>query len=88
VSAPAAPVATNCWKSTRTASWPSSTEVDAKATVFVSPFTAAVAGAYEDSVPRPKAATATSAMRLKVVFVDICFLSISQDQEFPDLGFG
>jgi hypothetical protein len=25
-------------------------------------------------------------MRLKVVFVDICFLSISQDQEFPDLG--
>jgi len=26
-------------------------------------------------------------MRLKVVFVDICFLSISQDQEFPELGF-
>jgi len=26
--------------------------------------------------PRPKAATATSAMRLNVVFVDICFLSI------------
>jgi len=27
-------------------------------------------------------------MRLRSVFVDICFLSISQDQEFPDLGFG
>jgi hypothetical protein len=37
--------------------------------------------------PKPKAATVTSAMRLKVVFVDICFLSISQDQEFPVLGF-
>jgi hypothetical protein len=39
-------------------------------------------------VPKPKAATATSATRLKVVFVDICFLSISRDQEFPALGFG
>jgi hypothetical protein len=48
---------------------------------------AAVAGATEDKTPRPKAATATSATRLKVVFVDICFLSISQDQEFPVLGF-
>jgi hypothetical protein len=48
----------------------------------------AVAGATEEITPRPKAATATSATRLKVVFVDICFLSISQDQEFPDLGFG
>jgi hypothetical protein len=25
---------------------------------------------------------------LKVVFVDICFLSISRDLEFPELGFG
>ena len=33
-------------------------------------------------------ATATCATRLKVVFVDICFLSISQGQEFPGLGFG
>ena len=41
-----------------------------------------------DNIPRPKAATATSATRLKVVFVDICFLSISQGQEFPGLGFG
>jgi len=38
--------------------------------------------------PKPKAATVTSAMRLKVVFVDICFLSISRVREFPDLGFG
>jgi hypothetical protein len=37
--------------------------------------------------PKPKAATVTSAMRLKVVFVDICFLSISRVREFPDLGF-
>jgi hypothetical protein len=41
-----------------------------------------------DNRPKPIADTATSAMRLRSVFVDICFLSISQDQEFPDLGFG
>jgi hypothetical protein len=41
-----------------------------------------------ESIPKPNEATATSAMRLKVVFVDICFLSISQDQEFPEIGFG
>jgi hypothetical protein len=50
-------------------------------------FVVAVAGATEVKTPKPKAATVTSAMRLKVVFVDICFLSISQDQEFPVLGF-
>jgi hypothetical protein len=49
---------------------------------------AAEAGATEVKTPRPKAATATSAMRLKVVFVDICFLSISRTLEFPGLGFG
>jgi hypothetical protein len=53
---------------------------------------AAVAGAALDgtteSIPKPNEATATSAMRLKVVFVDICFLSISRALEFPDLGFG
>jgi hypothetical protein len=38
--------------------------------------------------PNPIADTATSAMRLRSVFVDICFLSVSQDQEFPELGFG
>jgi hypothetical protein len=41
-------------------------------------FPAALAGATEVRTPKPKAATVTSAMRLKVVFVDICFLSISQ----------
>jgi hypothetical protein len=46
----------------------------------------AVAGATDETTPRPKAATATSAMRLKVVFVDICFLSISRVREFPALG--
>ena len=39
------------------------------------------------SRPKPRDATATSATRLKVVFVDICFLSISRDREFPVLGF-
>jgi len=47
---------------------------------------AAEAGATEVNTPKPNAATATSAMRLKVVFVDICFLSISRVREFPDLG--
>ena len=56
------------------------TEID----VAVRP--SALAGATAVITPRPKAATATSATRLKVVFVDICFLSISQAQEFPDLG--
>jgi hypothetical protein len=35
-----------------------------------------------DRTPRPKAATATSATRLKVVFVDICFLSIVDPRNF------
>jgi len=43
--------------------------------VTVRPITAAFDGATE-MTPRPNAATATSAMRLNVVFVDICFLSI------------
>jgi hypothetical protein len=41
-----------------------------------------------ESIPKPKAATATSAMRLIVVFVDICFLSISRSEEFPPFGLG
>jgi hypothetical protein len=49
---------------------------------------AALAGATEVNTPKPNAATATSAMRLKVVFVDICFLSISRSEEFPPVGFG
>jgi len=47
----------------------------------------ALAGVTEDRRPKPIEATATSAMRLKVVFVDICFLSISRSEEFPPLGF-
>jgi hypothetical protein len=47
---------------------------------------AANAGATEVKTPKPREATATSATRLKVVFVDICFLSISRAREFPDLG--
>jgi hypothetical protein len=39
-----------------------------------------------DKRPIPKAATATSAMRLVVVFVDMYFLSISRVREFPVLG--
>jgi hypothetical protein len=41
-----------------------------------------------ESIPKPREATATSATRLKVVFVDICFLSISRSREFPPIGFG
>jgi hypothetical protein len=35
-----------------------------------------------DRTPRPKVATATSATRLKVVFVDMCFLSIVDPRTF------
>jgi hypothetical protein len=47
----------------------------------------AIAG-ETDKTPKPNADTATSAMRLRSVFVDICFLSISRVREFPNLGFG
>jgi hypothetical protein len=50
-------------------------------TVNESAFTTALEGAT-DRTPRPKAATATSAMRLKVVFVDMCFLSIVDPRNF------
>jgi hypothetical protein len=46
-------------------------------TAIVGVYVAANDGTTE-SIPKPNAATATSAMRLKVVFVDICFLSISR----------
>jgi hypothetical protein len=49
-------------------------------------FAAAEAGATDVSTPKLNAATATSAMRLNVVFVDICFLSISRVREFLALG--
>jgi hypothetical protein len=43
---------------------------------------AAFAGAVAESSPNPKAETATSAMRLRVVFVDICFLSLVVEEAF------
>jgi hypothetical protein len=49
--------------------------------VAVNPITVAEDGATERT-PRPNAATATSAMRLNVVFVDICFLSIVDLRNF------
>jgi len=49
--------------------------VDDAVTVNASSDTVANEGATERT-PRPNAATATSAMRLKVVFVDILFLSV------------
>jgi hypothetical protein len=54
---------------------PTVVEAVAAERASVSACTAAFEGATERT-PRPKAATATSATRLKVVFVDICFLSI------------
>jgi hypothetical protein len=42
------------------------------------------AGATALTKPKPKVETATSAMRLRVVFVDICFLSIVDPRAFPE----
>jgi len=53
----------------------------ASAVVTLSVPTIACDGATERT-PRPNAATATSAMRLNVVFVDICFLSIVDLRNF------
>jgi hypothetical protein len=50
-------------------------------TVIARPDVAAVEGT-ELSTPRPKAATATSAMRLKFVFVDMYFLSLVVTRNF------
>ena len=50
-------------------------------TAIARPETVADDGATERT-PRPNAATATSAMRLNVVFVDICFLSIVDLRNF------
>jgi len=56
--------------------------------IDIVPVAALAAGiAMTDKSPPINAATATSAMRLKVVFVDICFLSISRSREFPSFGF-
>jgi hypothetical protein len=45
---------------------------------------AALAGAIDVKTPSPSDATATTAMRLKFVFVDICFLSIVEIGTFPN----
>jgi hypothetical protein len=58
----------------------------AEVRVRVSVCVVADEGATEVRRPKPKAATVTSAMRLKVVFVDICFLSISRVRECLALG--
>jgi len=56
--------------------------------IVIVPVAALAAGVTTvDKSPVASAATATSAMRLKDVFVDIIFLSTSQEQEFPALGF-
>jgi len=44
----------------------------------------AFAGTTADIVPKPNTATTTSAMRLKVVFVDIYFLSLVDSRAFPE----
>jgi hypothetical protein len=62
---------------------PKATVVVAAESVKVGLRTAALEGAT-DITPKPNAATVTSAMRLKVVFVDICFLSIVDSRTIPD----
>ena len=61
---------------------------DAAASIVAFTADAALAAAVEGAAanrPKPNDATATSAMRLKVVFVDICFLSIKVDpRAFPE----
>jgi len=57
------------------------TDVTSPPLVVPSSIPAALEGATE-SIPKPKAATATRAMRLKVVFVDICFLSLVDPEDF------
>jgi hypothetical protein len=52
--------------------------------VDVNPPGAAAFDGATDITPKPNAATVTSAMRLKVVFVDICFLSIVDSETIPD----
>jgi cytoskeletal protein RodZ len=56
----------------------------AEAAVKVSACPIAALEGATDITPKPNAATATSATRLKVVFVDICFLSIVDPRTIPD----
>ena len=60
---------------------PTTIESVAESIVKVFATTVAEDGTTE-SIPKPKAATATSAMRLKFVFVDICFLSLVVTRNF------
>jgi Mrp family chromosome partitioning ATPase len=64
---------------------PSEIALDAVPTVGIDVAIAVVAAkdGTAESIPNPSDATATSAMRLKVVFVDICFLSIVDLENFP-----
>jgi hypothetical protein len=51
---------------------------------IVATTSAAFAGATDVRTPSPNAATATSATRLKFVFVDMFFLSLVEFGNFPD----
>ena len=79
-------VVTKLLVKTAVADSPKVIESVAESIVRVFATTAADDGTTE-SIPKPNAATATSAMRLMVVVVDICFLSISRSREFPSFGF-
>jgi hypothetical protein len=57
--------------------------IDPTVEIIAVSFAGAVAlAATADKTPKPTADTATSAMRLRSVFVDMCFLSISQLRNF------
>ena len=56
--------------------------VHAALDVGITTFDTAADAGTELSKPIPNAATATSAMRLKFVFVDICFLSLVVTRNF------
>ena len=62
--------------------WPVTAIADAEAVPSVTVAVAALAGATEVNTPSPNADTATSAMRLIVVFVDIDFLSVVELMTF------
>ena len=55
-------------------------------TVAVTDAADALGATTVDIKPNPIADTATSAMRLRSVFVDICFLSVSRSSDDPNLG--
>jgi len=63
-------------------STPTPTRPTADAEIVVLPATYAAFPEAVDNIPSPKADTTTSAMRLKIVFVDICFLSLVVKKTF------